>query len=82
MLVQSVSLGWIRGVYAGGVCGAHLDPESCCVGGDISPVLGMAQVPVMQRHLDGRVDAISNTVYIPGVHSDGAAKAWRAAHKL
>ncbi len=36
-----------------GRCGAHLDPESCRVGGDISPVLGMAQVPVMQRHLDG-----------------------------
>ncbi len=40
-------------VDARGLHAAHLDPESCCVGGDISPVLGMAQVPVMQRHLDG-----------------------------
>ncbi len=40
-------------VAVGGLYRAHLDPESCCMGGDISPVLGMAQVPVMQRHLDG-----------------------------
>ena len=55
-------------------CTADLDPEGSCVGGYISPVLGMPQMAVVQRHFDGGVDAISYAVYIPRVHSDGATE--------
>ena len=53
----------------------YLGPEGCSVRGHIAPMLSVPKVPVMQRHLDGRVDAICYTVNIPGVDSDGPTEA-------
>lgn len=70
------------GVVCETVVESDLDPKSCSVGRDIFPVLDMPQVSVLQGHLDGSIDTISNAVHIPGVNSQGSTEAWRAAHKL